>query len=365
MPTEPKGAPSLRLAQPGDVAVLNDMIRESARALSVGFYTPEQTEAAIRWVFGVDSVLVSDGTYFVAEWEGAIAGCGGWSRRRTLYGGDQRPVGGGEFLDPAVDAAKVRAFFVAPSFARRGVGTVLLDACADAAWHAGFRELELMATLPGVPLYSARGFVPVEDVHDPLPDGTLLPFVRMRRALDGAPRGRCRLAAHADAAACARLHVTSWQSAYRGMLPDAYLDRQDVAARTAEWEAMIARDGVHVVLREVPGAGLVAFCAVGPSRDDDAPPGAWEIYTLHAAPAVRGRGYGRELVDEVVRLVARADGRLLTLWVVEENAAARAFYERMGMVPDGARQLHVVAPGVEVSEVRYSIPVAARPPLKT
>jgi len=360
MSTGTTSAPTLRLAQPGDVETLNRMIRESARALSVGFYTPAQTEAAIRWVFGVDSVLVNDGTYFIAEWNGDIAGCGGWSRRRTLYGGDQRPVGGDDFLDPATDAAKVRAFFVAPAFARRGVGTILLESCADAAWHAGFRALELMATLPGVPLYAARGFTPVEDVHDTLPDGTILPFVRMRRALAEAPRGRWRAAERLDAASIARLHAASWGTAYRGLLPDDFLDTLDVGARTSRWEEVIAGDEMRVLVREVTGAGLVAFCAVGASRDDDAVAGVWEIHNLHADPGVRGRGYGGELFDEAMRLASRAGATQLTLWVAEENAAARAFYARRGMAPDGARQLHVLAPGAELREVRYRMPVVAR-----
>ncbi|MFN8582999.1 MAG: GNAT family N-acetyltransferase [Gemmatimonadaceae bacterium] len=112
--------------------------------------------------------------------EGPI-GCGGWSSRRTLYGGDQRLVGPPDRLRPGVDAAKIRAFFVAPAWARRGVGSAILDACVAAALHAGFQDLELMATLPGVPMYAARGFVAVENVQDVLPDGTRIDFVRMRR----------------------------------------------------------------------------------------------------------------------------------------------------------------------------------------
>jgi GNAT superfamily N-acetyltransferase len=174
---------TIRAARLEEVPALNALIEASARSLSSGFYTPQQIEAAIRFVFGVDTSLVGDGTYFVAECEGVTAGCGGWSRRRALYGGDQRRVGETTFLDPASEAARIRAFFVAPSWARRGVGSVLLDACESAAREAGFRTLELMATLPGVPLYAARGFEEVESVIDTLPDGTPLPFVRMRRSL--------------------------------------------------------------------------------------------------------------------------------------------------------------------------------------
>ena len=172
---------SLRPARHQDIPALNGLITRSARALSVGYYTPAQAESAIRHVFGVDTALVDDGTYLVAEVDGALVGCGGWSSRRTLYGGDQRKVGESDRLDPATDAARIRAFFVAPEWARRGIGRRILDACAAAAHAAGFATLELMATLPGVPMYAACGFVEVEQVVDRLPDGTELPFVRMRR----------------------------------------------------------------------------------------------------------------------------------------------------------------------------------------
>ncbi len=174
---------TLRPALPADIPVLNPLIERSARELSAGYYSPRQIDAAIRHVFGVDSRLVDDGTYFVAQEADHIVGCGGWSRRRTLYGGDQRRVGPPEWLDPATDAARVRAFFVAPEHARRGIGRRLLDACVDAARAAGFRRLELMATLPGVPLYRAYGFEEVERVTDLLPDGTPIEFVRMGRQI--------------------------------------------------------------------------------------------------------------------------------------------------------------------------------------
>jgi|SRR3954464_5307252 GNAT superfamily N-acetyltransferase len=172
---------SIRRAVPGDVASLNTLIERSARALSRGFYTPEQIDSLVRYVFGVDSNLVADGTYFVVHVGEAVAGCGGWSKRRTLYGGDQRPVGSIDWLDPRTDAAKIRAFFIAPEFARRGLGRALLEHCAHAASAEGFDRLELMATLPGVPLYAACGFTRVRDVVDELPDGVAIQFVLMER----------------------------------------------------------------------------------------------------------------------------------------------------------------------------------------
>ncbi len=174
---------TIRAATAADLDALGELIPRSARALSAGFYSAAQTESAIRFVFGVDTQLVADGTYLVAESAGAIAGCGGWSRRRTLYGGDQHKHTADPLLDPSTDAARIRAFFVAPEFARRGVGGALMRACAAAAEAAGFRRLELMATLPGVPLYEAYGFRAIEEVSERLPDGVALPFVRMGRAL--------------------------------------------------------------------------------------------------------------------------------------------------------------------------------------
>jgi len=172
---------ALRIATREDIPAMSALIVASARELSRGFYSEAETESAIRYVFGVDTALIEDGTYYVAEMDGSLAACGGWSKRNTLYGGDQRPVGATSFLDPAVDAARIRAFFVAPTAARRGIGRMLLDESAQAAGAAGFRALTLMATLPGVPFYRALGFTADEDVVDVLPDGTPLRFVRMSR----------------------------------------------------------------------------------------------------------------------------------------------------------------------------------------
>lgn len=175
---------SLRIATLDDVPALSRLITDSARQLSHGFYSEAEAESAIKYVFGVDTALVQDGTYFVATLDGELAGCGGWSRRNTMYGGDQRPVGSAAFLDPEKDSARIRAFFVAPTAARKGVGRALLVACTSAALNAGFRSLTLMATLPGVPFYAALGFRADEAVVDALPDGTMLRFVRMSKTID-------------------------------------------------------------------------------------------------------------------------------------------------------------------------------------
>ncbi len=175
---------TVRRAGLGDVPALSELIPRSAGVLSAGYYSSAQIAGAIKYVFGVDSTLIEDGTYLVAEWNGAIRGCGGWSRRNTLYGGDQHKQEADSLLDPRTAAARIRAFFVAPEQARQGIGGALMQACAEAAFAAGFRRLELMATLPGVPLYAAFGFSAVEEVVERLPNGILIPFVRMTRRLD-------------------------------------------------------------------------------------------------------------------------------------------------------------------------------------
>jgi GNAT superfamily N-acetyltransferase len=176
--------PRVRLATPADLPALRTLIPRSVRALSRSYYSDAQIEGAIEHVFGPDTQLIADRTYFVVEAGGAIVGCGGWSRRRTLYGGDQMKDGVDPLVDPATEPARIRAFFVDPDWARRGIGTRLLDACVGAARGAGFRRLELAATLPGEPLYRAFGFEPLERIEAPLPDGLGLPIVRMARAVE-------------------------------------------------------------------------------------------------------------------------------------------------------------------------------------
>jgi GNAT superfamily N-acetyltransferase len=180
----------LRFATPLDVPRLRVLIEHSVRALSVGYYTAAQIESALRYVFGPDTQLIADGTYYVIEEvDGALAAAGGWSRRRTLYGGDQMKGMEDPLLDPATEAARIRAFFVHPAWARRGFGRRLFARCAEDAARAGFRTLELMATLPGEPLYRALGFTELERTAARLPDGEVLPVVHMRCPLPGPPEG--------------------------------------------------------------------------------------------------------------------------------------------------------------------------------
>jgi GNAT superfamily N-acetyltransferase len=179
----------LRLAEPGDVAELQALIARSARGLSIGYYSPAQTEAAVRYVFGVDSQLIADRTYFVIEEDAQLVACGGWSRRRTLFGGDQAKAGPDPLLDPATEPARIRAFFVDPRRTRRGLGRQLMRACIGAARAAGFGALELVSTLPGEPLYVATGFSVIERFDLALPGNVLLPVTKMRLALGSAGAG--------------------------------------------------------------------------------------------------------------------------------------------------------------------------------
>lgn len=167
-----------------DLPVLQTLIAASVRSLSTDFYTPAQIEAAITEVFGVDTQLIADGTYYVIVDAGELVAAGGWSGRRTLYGGDQMKGVEDPRLDPSTEPARIRAFFVHPARARRGLAKRLYGECARGAYAAGFRRFELMATLPGEPLYATLGFSPVERIVRPLAAGVELPLVRMARRIE-------------------------------------------------------------------------------------------------------------------------------------------------------------------------------------
>lgn len=176
----------IRRATAADAAAIELLIGLSVRGLQSADYSPAQIDGALGTVFGVDSHLIADGTYFVVEAAmGTIAGCGGWSKRKTLFGGDRGSGREDELLDPLRDAAKIRAFFVHPDWARRGIGSQLLTACEGAAMEAGFRSFELGATITGERLYRARGYEAVEHVDVPLVNGAKLPIIRMsKRAIE-------------------------------------------------------------------------------------------------------------------------------------------------------------------------------------
>lgn len=172
----------LRLAQPEDIPALQQLIALSVRGLMPD-YTSAQREAALGSVFGVDSQLISDGSYYVVEYEHTIVGCGGWSKRKKLFGSDHAAQQDAGLLDPKQEAARIRAFFVHPHYARRGIGTKLLRHCEQSAFIEGFTQLELAATLPGIPLYSTCGFTPGEEFYVEVTNGERLKIVRMTKTM--------------------------------------------------------------------------------------------------------------------------------------------------------------------------------------
>ena len=178
----------LRKASPEDIPRLREIIDASVRGLQSADYSPAEIEGALKSVYGVDTQLIADGTYLVAEDQTKngpeIVACGGWSQRKTLYGGDQFAGREDSLLDPAHDAAKIRAFFVHPQWARRGIGTLILQACEDAARAAGFTRLEMGATLSGVAFYKAKGYVEVENQSVPLGNGEALAIAKMTKELN-------------------------------------------------------------------------------------------------------------------------------------------------------------------------------------
>lgn len=186
------GAFRIRVATAEDAPVLRALIEASVRGLQAGDYTPEQIEGALGSYLGLDSTLISDGTYFAVEAgaPGAIVACGGWSRRKTLCGADARPDRDDSLLDPATDAAKIRAFFVHPEWARRGIGSLLLTHCEAVAAEEGFTRFEMGATLTGVPLYRAHGYEERERMELPLAEGGRLPIVHMTKG-EVEPQSSC------------------------------------------------------------------------------------------------------------------------------------------------------------------------------
>lgn len=172
-----------RLAQTTDLDALNMLMARAIGFLQKDFLSPEQVLASSQ-VMGLDSQLVKDQTYFLVEADGRIVGCGGWSWRATLFGGDHSIVAREPMpLDPATDAAKIRAMYTDPDFARRGVGSTILQLCEQAALAAGFAKAEMMATLAGAPLYRARGYREVETVQATTSSGVAIPLIRMIKAL--------------------------------------------------------------------------------------------------------------------------------------------------------------------------------------
>ncbi|MES2426196.1 MAG: GNAT family N-acetyltransferase [Bacteroidota bacterium] len=170
-----------RLATFNDVPQLMNLIDLSVRGLSTDYYTPAQIDSSLKYLFGVDTQLLIDGTYYLVEKDNVIVGCGGWSKRNTLFGGDQHKEVEDPLLDPETDAARIRAFFVHPAYARQGIGKHIINYCEAEAKKNGFTNFELGATLPGVPLYTTMGYEPVKRVDTTLPDGEILGILKMKK----------------------------------------------------------------------------------------------------------------------------------------------------------------------------------------
>jgi GNAT superfamily N-acetyltransferase len=172
-----------RLAQNEDLPALRALMTRSIERLQDGFLTPEQV-AASHQVMGLDTQLVKDQTYFIIESESRLVGCGGWSWRATLFGGDDSIIEREPLpLNPSTDAAKIRAMYVDPDHARRGIGSLIMDLCEGAARDAGFGKAEMMATMAGVPLYRAHGYADIEPVETTTREGVVVPLIRMGKTL--------------------------------------------------------------------------------------------------------------------------------------------------------------------------------------
>ena len=177
---------SIRVATTADIPALHHLIELSVRGLQAGDYTPRQIEGALGHTLGLDTRLIDDRTYFIAEplsQPRILAGCGGWSFRKTLFGSDHGPGRATAVLDPQTDAAKIRAIFVHPDWARRGLGSLILAHCEQAAQNAGFQRFEMGSTLTGVPLYSLKGYRALDRIDVSLPNGEVLPVIRMTKSL--------------------------------------------------------------------------------------------------------------------------------------------------------------------------------------
>jgi len=328
--------PILRRAVLAEVDDLAAVIAASARELSKGDYTSRQVEGALRGAFGVDTQLIRDGSYFAIESAGRIAGCGGWSRRRTLFGSDTRAGRDAGELDPGRDAARIRAFFIHPDFARRGLGTLLLDRCEREAVMFGFKRFELMATLPGVRLYAARGYVPGTPIEWPVEEGLTIPFVPMSRAAPAPPVSIAR-ASQEDAAAILELQKLAYQSEAR------LYDDWSLPPLTQQLESLEQEFENSVVLMAMDGAQLVGSVRARESA------GICHVGRLIVHPARQGAGIGTLLLREIERACSSARFQLFTGSRSEGNLR---LYQRLGYERSHERQLSPTVTLVYLEKVR-------------
>jgi GNAT superfamily N-acetyltransferase len=305
----------LRRARAADVPALQQLIAASARALSAGDYTPAQVEGALRGAFGVDTQLIRDGSYFVIESGTRFAGCGGWSRRRTLFGSDARADRDASELNAEVDAAKIRAFFIHPDFARRGLGTWLLERCEQDAVAHGFQRLEMMATLPGIRLYAARGYAGDAYLDWPLEDGLTIRFLPMSKQAPPFPYP-IHDAGTPDAPAILALQKRAYES--EALL---YQER-NIPPLTQTLESMREELGAGRVLKALDGERIVGSVR---ARELE---GVCQIGRLIVEPDLQGKGIGTRLMRSIEAAFPAA--QRFELFTGERSAGNIRLYERLG-----------------------------------
>jgi GNAT superfamily N-acetyltransferase len=310
-----KAEPRLRRATLADLPALGPLIAASARELSRGDYTPEQVEGALRGAFGTDTQLIRDGSYFVIEAEGRLAGCGGWSRRRTLFGSDARAGRDATELDPATDAAKIRAFFIHPDFARRGLGTLMLERCEQDAMAHGFTRFELMGTLPGVRLYAARGYQAGERIEWPLGEGLAIPFIPMSKNAAPSPF-RIAQATLDDVADILALQKLAYESEAR------LYDDWTLPPLTQTLASLQGEFATSVVLKAMEDDRIV-----GSVRAREAI-GLCQIGRLIVHPQHQGRGVGTLLMRHIESAFPQA--RAFELFTGSRSEGNLRLYERLG-----------------------------------
>lgn len=302
----------IRVATLQDVPTLRELIPLSARELSKNYYTPAQVESAIRYIFGVDTQLIADGTYYVAETEGRIVGCGGWSKRKTMFGGDQMKDAQDPLLDPTQDAGRVRAFFIHPQWARRGIGRGIIQACEDAAQAAGFCRMELVATMPGEPLYAAMGYAVTRRFDQPMTDGTTLSLAHMQKHL---PLAVTIAQEPPDEPAAAGL-IAELDALVAPLYPTRSRHGYSVDKLLAE----------HVPFFVLRANGTPAACAGIKLADGE----YGEIKRMYVRPAFRRQGFGVRLLDHLAAYAATHGIDTLRLETGIHQHEAIILYERYG-----------------------------------
>jgi GNAT superfamily N-acetyltransferase len=330
----------IRLATEADVPELERLIQLSVQELQAHCYSRAQMDAAMGAVFGVDRQLIRDGTYFVIERYGLIIGCGGWSRRKAVFGGDRDRVGKSELIDPRTEPARIRAFFVHPDWARRGVGSAILRACEEAISAAGFDCITMVATLAGEPLYARFGYAVEERYEVPMRDGLTLPVVRMCKQLPRVMNSDISKATIRDlpdlltlvndcVAAMRAAGIEQWDEIY----PSADNITADIAAGTLDF---------------LRAGGVIVACITVDQNDDplwqgldwsaDSEPAA-AVHRLMVHPSQQGRGLAKQLMLHA-ETVARSRGcRSIRLDTFRQNPAAMALYPRLGYRPTGTAMM--------------------------